>query len=218
MTKGTTPISRIDLNPLQVFASALAAVTAAVLGSRLGMVGTIGGAAVGSAVTSTASTLYLHSMERARTVVGRTAPLSRPLGTPPLGGQPTGVPAEKEPVARHRLGWGLAAAGAVVAFVLSLTVITGLESARGRPLSGDGGGGGTTLGRVLDGPAPAATTTPAPTPTPSGTPSGSATPTPTATTDPTGTPTPTADPTETGVPTTTPPPSTAPPSDPPVTP
>src|SRR6266545_2776664 len=269
MTKATPAAVRNELNPLQVFASAAAAVTAAVLGSRLGVAGTIAGAALGSAVTAAATTLYLHSMERARavttraavaarsTVAGRTTVAARTTvatgadaraatgpdvgdatgaATGPDVGDATGAatgPAagadadDAEPPTRHRLGWGLAATGAVIAFALALTVITGLESARGRPLSGSDGG--TTLGHVLRGPAAPATqpsTTPTPTPTPTATGTGITTPTPSSAASGTATPTSAASPSSTVTPTATPPspvttsgpPTTTPPADPTSTP
>lgn len=205
MTKEQTA-NRIEIKPSQVLASALAAVTAALLGSRLGSIGTLTGAAVGSAVTTTASTVYLSSLERAKTVVASTR-LRLPAGahrtaTDPAGDTEggtdgdtdgdtdSGPPTAKDAAPRSRSRpavWGLAAAGALAGFALALIVITGLEGVRGTQLSG---GSGTTLGQVLEhraptspGTPPASTPTPptnTPSLTPSGTPTtGSATPTPT---------------------------------------
>jgi hypothetical protein len=198
MTKEQTP-NRIEIKPSQVLAGALAAVTAALLGSRLGSVGTLTGAAVGSAVTTTASTVYLGSLERAKTAVASTR-LRLPTGahrtaTGTDGGTDGDPPTAKDAAPRsrsHLAVWGLAAAGALAAFALALLVITGLEGIRGTRLSG---GSGTTLGQVVEHRAPTSSTPPAgtptpstsaPSPTPSGTPTGSATPTPTGSA--TGTP------------------------------
>lgn len=206
MTKERTP-NRSNLKTTQILASALAAVTAALLGSRLGSAGTLVGAAIGSVVTQTASTVYLRSLERARTAVSTTpwrtmisahrptAISTIPTGT---GDDPPGDPA-LSPDARaqrrqphsSRVPWVLAGAGALVAFVLAVVVLTGLESVRGTALSG---GNGTTLGHVLGGSNPnRPTTTSTPTPTTSP-PATTGTPTPT----PSGILTPSANPTPTG--------------------
>lgn len=59
----------LDLSLTQVLGGSLAAATAAFLGSRLGVVGTIAGASVGSVITATAANLYTNSMHRARDAV-----------------------------------------------------------------------------------------------------------------------------------------------------
>lgn len=56
----------LDLSVPQLGAGALAAVTAAVLGSNLGVAGTLGGAAAASVVTSVSSALYQRGLERGR--------------------------------------------------------------------------------------------------------------------------------------------------------
>ena len=53
----------------QLIGGSLAAATAAALGSRLGVVGTIAGAAVLSVVSATAASLYTNSMARAKEAV-----------------------------------------------------------------------------------------------------------------------------------------------------
>ncbi|MFD2417471.1 hypothetical protein [Amycolatopsis pigmentata] len=60
------------LKPAQVCASALAAVTAAFLGSTLGVAGTIAGAGVASVITTIGSEVYLRSLRRTREAARKT--------------------------------------------------------------------------------------------------------------------------------------------------
>lgn len=111
---------------IQVIAGALAAITAALLGSTLGMAGTVLGAGVASVVTTVGAALYLRSLRGVHArVVTRTEP---------------------PPATRRRLGWPALAAATVLAFVLGMLVITGVEWARGAQLSG---GQGTTIGGIV---------------------------------------------------------------------
>ena len=61
------------LKPAQLAASALAAVTAAFLGSTLGVGGTVAGAGIASVVTTLGSEFYLRSMRRTRAAARKTA-------------------------------------------------------------------------------------------------------------------------------------------------
>lgn len=296
------------IRPTQVAASALAAVTAAVLGSTMGVAGTVIGAGLASIVTTVGGVLYLRSIERTKegvrqvrtkavtraghttvTVTDHTPPATSPAGRPgwprppapahapghpthgprrpptraasvpdgdsgrtSVSGQlPTGDldltpvsgqlpvddpdrtrllrrPPAADPDATHLLGpspaanlgprgtrppgdpdrtrllgrqsndpqqtpshqpkrsrkrtWVMAAAGSLVAFVVGMGVITGVEMLRGEPLSG---GDGTTLGTIVtprqaeqrdQTPPPATTTPPSPEGAPeSGAPSGAET-------------------------------------------
>jgi hypothetical protein len=60
----TKESGRLGITPTQVIASALAAVTAAFLGSTLGVAGTVIGAGVASLVSTVGSALYQHSLDR----------------------------------------------------------------------------------------------------------------------------------------------------------
>jgi len=126
--------TKFNLTLVQVAASALAAVTAAILGSRLGVAGTVIGAGVASVTTTVASAIYQHSLERS-------------------GARMRGAAAQSRLNRRYL--------AAVAAFGLALLVVTGLEAARGAPLSG---GDGTTVGRVLGGGGGPAPTVVSPTP------------------------------------------------------
>lgn len=64
-----TKASATGLTLPQIIAGALAAATAAILGSFLGVIGTIGGAAVASVISTVGSALYQKSLERTRDVV-----------------------------------------------------------------------------------------------------------------------------------------------------
>ena len=57
---------RIDLSPTQLAGGALAAMTSAVVGARLGVAGTVLGAAVGSIVAGVAGTLYTTSLRHTK--------------------------------------------------------------------------------------------------------------------------------------------------------
>ncbi|MGQ0774193.1 MAG: hypothetical protein ACT4NY_07220 [Pseudonocardiales bacterium] len=166
---------KIDLNVTQVAAAALAAVTSAVIGSRLGAVGTLIGAAGASVVTTVGTAVYRASLDRSRERVRalaqarRTRPLppfqegfgaehSPPtvVNVPPDDERLTGI-TDPEPQPRDRsrrfpaLRWGVAIGAAVGAFLLAMMVITGFELVSGQTV-GDNGEG-TTIGRVVD-PAP----------------------------------------------------------------
>ncbi len=78
-TSTTEPSSSTGLTFPQIAASALAAATAAILGSFMGVLGTIGGAAAASIISTVGAALYQRSLERTRDrvkqrlVVGGTA-------------------------------------------------------------------------------------------------------------------------------------------------
>ncbi|GLZ56370.1 hypothetical protein [Actinomycetospora sp. NBRC 106378] len=65
----TTKASATGLTLPQIIAGALAAATAAILGSFLGVIGTIGGAAAASVISTVGSALYQRSLERTRDAV-----------------------------------------------------------------------------------------------------------------------------------------------------
>jgi hypothetical protein len=146
MPTNDSPRFRISL--IQVVASALAAVTAAVAGSYLGVNGTVIGAAVASVLSVAGTAIYSHSLQRtgdrvrsvvpvsARWIPERTAQL--PPVSPPNDGTvvtdrtprpPTSPPVRRvHPVARL-------AAASVLVFAAALGVLTGIELAAGRPVS-----------------------------------------------------------------------------------
>src|SRR5438045_3468858 len=70
---------RVDINWVQVSASALAAVSSAVLLSTVGVAGTIIGAAIGSVVATAGSSIYSHYLRvsRARLAAAQAAAFDR---------------------------------------------------------------------------------------------------------------------------------------------
>jgi len=69
---------RLDVDPIQLAAGSLAAVTSAVAGSYLGVGGTLVGAGVGSVVATVGGAVYGHYLERTRQQV-RSVVLRAPL-------------------------------------------------------------------------------------------------------------------------------------------
>jgi hypothetical protein len=72
---------KASLKPAQVVASALAAVTAAFLGSTLGVAGTIAGAGIASVVTTVGGEVYLRSLRKTRAAARRTKDVLSPADT-----------------------------------------------------------------------------------------------------------------------------------------
>jgi hypothetical protein len=186
-----------DIKLSQLIAAALAAITAAFLGSRLGVAGTVVGAGVASIVSTVAGALYQHSLDRtSRTVRSRVGPARTddPAAEDTVLVQP--------PIARRRRPrWVVAAALTVLAFVIGMGAVTGVELLKNGPLSG--GDNGTTVGSLFGQPTQRTTSTTPPTPSTTTT---APTTTQPATTAPTTTPTTTTAP-PTSTTTTTAPPS-----------
>jgi hypothetical protein len=168
---------KLEVNGVQVCASALAAVTAAVIGSFFGVTGTIAGAGMASLFATFGSAVYSHFLrtgsERLQQVevpvlastLGRvtsvtttrtvTSPAPRHAGADhgKNGGDddtPGEPPAWRRRLAQRR---GVVAAIAVV-FVLAMAIVTGIELVTQRPLAGVAGGdssGLTSIGKALPG-------------------------------------------------------------------
>ena len=156
------------LNVTQVAAAALAAVTAALLGSQLGATGTLIGAAGASVVTTVGTALYQASLERSRQRVRalalrtrslptlragatRSAAEQAPIGDEPLpDGTDCGTSAGESSRGLPTLRYGAAVVAALGAFVLAMMAITGFEWASGESIGGNGKG--TTIARVVDAP------------------------------------------------------------------
>ncbi len=156
---------RLDLSIPQLLAGALAAASAAVAASWLGVAGTVLGALVASVVVSVSSALYKHSLERSSQVIRETLPVlpERPRGAngastaetlPPTA--PVGLerrsPGATSARASRRVRWGVVAVSTVVTLVVGLGMLTALETVLGRSVSsltGSDGDGGTTVGRLI---------------------------------------------------------------------
>jgi hypothetical protein len=146
---------RLDLSATQLVATALAAITATVVGSYLGVSGTVLGAAVASVVAAIGNAVYGHSLRSTRDRVREVVPAARFTGRPavePLGPlAPELLPVLPTPSGRreHR-PWRGIALGSISVFVAVLAVITGVEVVAGRPISdlvrGDSGSGTSVFG------------------------------------------------------------------------
>ena len=88
--------SRFGLSVIQIVASTAAAVTAAVIGSRLGVAGTLTGAALASIVSAVGAAVYGHSLLVTRRHMTKALRLVRPAGATPAatgaGGRPPSRP------------------------------------------------------------------------------------------------------------------------------
>jgi hypothetical protein len=155
------------LSMSKVLAGSMAAATSAVFGSYFGTLGTVGGAAVGSVATTVATSIYQRSIERTReTVKSKVLGVAGRVGTDgevqqfePVEDERTvrleagrAAPAEARP---SRRPVRLLVTGTFLIFLVGLALVTGIEWAKGSPLSG--GTGGTSVGRVLERPAPPTT-------------------------------------------------------------
>ncbi|MFT4228381.1 hypothetical protein [Micropruina sp.] len=197
-------------NLTQIAGGALAAITTAALGSRLGYAGTLAGAGIASVLAAFASTLYTKGLERTREGVkkivlrdadGRTEVVTVPddavddndgkRSAASVGGRRRGS-------RRPWMVFGGMLATAAVTFVVAMGIVTGWEFGTGQTLDGRTG---TTIGQVSNkkaAPKPSASATSTkPTQSATATATPTATPTPTATETPTATATPTATPTAT---------------------
>ena len=164
MTDETNRKPFLDLSATQLIGGSLAAATAAALGSRLGVVGTIAGAALVSVVSAVAGALYTQSLRRtpelirARETLGareRLALVGAVARRPTLRDEPHSDTQEIEaavedatPSIWSRVTWKGVAATAGVFFVITALVITGTELLTGQSLDGSSG---TTVADVLEG-------------------------------------------------------------------
>jgi hypothetical protein len=150
----------IDLSPSQVLGGALAAMTAAAIGSRLGAAGTIIGAAAASVVAAVAGAVYTaslrHTHAKVRTVWSGRWSSGLPATVEVIGDRADSTAANAGPQhtaprraplfpGRWRIPWKPAAVGALLAFGIAAATLTGLELISGHALSG---GEGTTVTQV----------------------------------------------------------------------
>jgi hypothetical protein len=215
---------KLDLSLTKVLGGALAAMTAAALGSRLSVAGTLVGAALASVIAAVAGSLYTaslsHTRDKVRTVwTGRSGagqtPTELQTSTQVEAGATVAPARANAPrpqaqmnLSRRALPWKSVLAATLATFAVAAVLITGYELLTGHALSG---GTGTTISQVGGGntsptPKPSSkaskTATPSPTPSsstePSSTPSATASSQPTPFTEPSSTvPTPTPTPSET---------------------
>lgn len=147
----------------QVLAGALAAVTAALIGSTMGVAGTVVGAGVASIISTVGGALYLRSIERTRVgvrtvrakVVGKSGGTTvlvadqEPDEEPPAAGEDVEAATgqdDRPPAEPGKLRWPMIVVATLAAFALGMLAVTGLEWVRGESLSGDNG---TTFGNIV---------------------------------------------------------------------
>jgi hypothetical protein len=186
----------------KTIAGVLAAVSAAVIGSFLGVAGTLVGAAVASLIGSVGTEIYHRSIDRGRKKIQGTFLAPAAVGTPPVE-----AAAEEKPSAPPtptRIRWARVGMVAGALFVLAMGTLTAAELVSGKSIADATGGNtsrSTTVSSLLSGKSgksdnpPATTESPAPTsPTSPTSPTDQATtepdqPTQPATTGPTDAPT-----------------------------
>src|SRR3954470_1445645 len=154
---------RLELSFPKVIAGALAAASAAVAASWLGVAGTVVGAVIASVVVSVTSALYSHPLERGSQVIREVIPPVVPTryrASDATGGtetlvvdaaepeQPTveSVPAEPP---QRRIRWSAVALSSIAMLVVGFAIITGVEALVGKPVTAVGGDGGTTLSHIV---------------------------------------------------------------------
>ena len=161
---------KLGLSAPQIIGGALAAASAAVAASWLGVAGTVLGAVVVSLVASIGSALYTHSLERSRHVIRESLPVSPILpARGAAGGEPAtavlpavATPADDEAspessgerAARpaRSVSWRTVGVSALASLALAAAVLTGFETFVGKPASsitGAGDGGGTTVSQLV---------------------------------------------------------------------
>jgi hypothetical protein len=148
-------LPRFDLSATQLVATALAAITATIAGSYLGVSGTVIGAALASVVGAIGNAVYAHSLHSTRARVRQAVPSRRTAGPgrepstdePPVLPTPVRRPRRER---REQSAWRGIAIGSIAVFVAVLTAITGVEIVAGRPISdllrGDSGTGTSVFG------------------------------------------------------------------------
>jgi hypothetical protein len=153
---------RLELSIPQLLAGGLAAASAAVVASWLGVAGTVTGAVVASVVAASSTALYKHSLERSSQVIRETLPVLPVLperyrnahlnnaATETAKIEPPSRPRPRtgsSPTAARRIQWGAVAISAVLTLIVGFGMLTVVEGVLGKPV--EGGGGRTTVGRIL---------------------------------------------------------------------
>ena len=146
------------LNPVQVAAGALAAVSSAVGASFFGVAGTLIGAALGSVNASVSTALYTESLRKTNEGIKRVLTRRPAEGAPVVGAVTAVLPAHLSP--RHApedrggLRWSRVGGYAAAVFVAAMFIVTGIELVGQQPVSalvGDtASSGSTTLGQLTD--------------------------------------------------------------------
>jgi hypothetical protein len=168
MTEQRPDRSWAGIDIVKLVAGTLAAVSAAVVGSFLGVAGTLIGAAVASLIGTVGTEVYARSLNRGYTRLRHT------YAGPPLAPEPAPDPpptTSGREYARTRPRWKSVAVVTAAVFVLAMGAVSAVELLAGRSVSsmfGNPSGGGTTISSVgrKAAPTPAPTRAPSPTATP----------------------------------------------------
>lgn len=154
---------RPDLNIVKILGGALAAASAAVASSWLGVAGTVFGAVVVSVVATVGTALYSHSLERSRYAIRETIPAlttrtrtERGVGTDTMVLSVADADPPRRRVDRQGrpISWPTVTVSCLATLVLGLGALTGFEAVVGKSaadLTGSSSSGGTTLGSLVGG-------------------------------------------------------------------
>ncbi|QUQ69554.1 hypothetical protein [Kutzneria sp. CA-103260] len=153
--------NRLDIKPTQVTAGALAAVTAAVLGSKLGVAGTVAGAGLASVVGTVGTAMYERSIHAAKDRVTSRIKQEEPPAGASHDAETVRLMVEPPKQETGKRRWPKMVAATVVAFVLGMGVLTVVELVGGQASSGNGQR--TTVGALFG--QPGQTSAPHPTST-----------------------------------------------------
>jgi hypothetical protein len=161
----------------KTIAAALAAVCAAVVGSFLGVAGTLVGAAVASIIGTVGTEIYARSLKKGREKLVTVAPTF--IRSPAAVGTPEVAAATEEDSPSHtvppkrQIRWGRVAMIAGAVFVLAMGTLTVAELITGKSIASSVGNGTkatTTFGGLLNsGRSTRSTPAPAPSATPTDT-------------------------------------------------
>jgi cell division septation protein DedD len=151
----------LDLSATQIVGGALAAMTAAALGSRLSVAGTIVGAALASIIAAVAGSLYTASLRRTHDKVktvfwtGQPNEVEEPTVMEILEDREGHVAGQRSHLVapesvdsssgRRKLNWKRVLVAALAAFGIAAVSLTAFELATGNALSGEEG---TTIQQV----------------------------------------------------------------------
>ena len=166
----------IELSVPQLLAGALAAASAAVAASWLGVAGTVTGAVVASVVVTVSSALYSRPIERSSQVIRESLPVmpvipdryrerdaasteTRVLGATAvdqLDRDDVTLDQQAEATPRRRFGrvqWSAVAVSTALTLVVGFGLLTAFEAVIGKPASSltGGDGGGSTISRIVEG-------------------------------------------------------------------
>lgn len=151
----------LDLSPTQIVGGALAAMTAAALGSRLSVAGTIVGAALASIIAAVAGSLYTASLRRTHDKVktvfwtGQPNEVEEPTVMEILDDREGHVAGQRSHLVapesvdsspgHRKLNWKRVLVAALAAFGIAAVSLTAFELVTGNAISG---GEGTTIQQV----------------------------------------------------------------------